>query len=78
MSRGRWNRRTALVAWRVGQLVCGLCCIGAAWVLFQSGLDIPGQVCAAALLLVGCAALISGRALRMIAARGTRRHMLDY
>jgi len=75
---GHWIQRAALLAWWGGQVVCGLCCLGAVWVLFQSGLDIPGQICAAALLLSGLAALLGGRALLMFSARGSRRHLLHY
>jgi hypothetical protein len=75
---GGWGHRAALIAWWGGQVVCGFCCLAALWVLVQSGYDLPGQICAAALLLAGMAALLGGRALLMLAARGSRRHLLDY
>lgn len=61
-----------LVAWWSGHIVCGLCCLGTVWVLFQTSLDIPGQICAAALILVGMAALLAGRAFLMFATRASR------
>ena len=67
-----------LITWWSGHIVWGLCSLAAAWVLFQTGLDIPGQVCAAALILVGMAALLAARALLMFATRATRRHLADW
>ena len=72
------RRNATLVAWWAGQVVCGLCCAGALLVLVLTHLSTDGQVCAAALLLVGMLALIGGRALLVIGSRRPRRRLDVY
>ena len=67
-------RRGALFAWWIGQGACGLCSLGAVAVLVRADFARDGQICAAALLLVGMLALIGGRiALRLGSRRARRR-----
>ncbi len=73
-----FRRHAALVAWWAGQVVCGLCCLGALLVLILTNLDTAGQICAAALLLVGMFALIGGRALLAVGSRRSRRRLDVY
>ena len=76
--RSDFRRHAALVAWWAGQVVCGLCCAGALLVLVLTHFDTDGQICAAALLLVGMFALIGGRALLVIGSRRPRRRLDVY
>jgi uncharacterized membrane protein len=68
----------ALVAWWIGQMVCGLCVLAGLLVLVQTDLGRAGQICAAALLLVGLLALIAGRVVMFVAARRPRRRLNVY
>jgi hypothetical protein len=72
------RRHLAVVAWRAGQVVCGLCCLGAVLVLLQPTFGTAEQVCVVALLLLGAISLIAGRAVRTIAARRPRRRVTVY
>jgi hypothetical protein len=78
---GHWldiRRQAALVMWWAGQALCGVCCLAALVVLYVNRFDTAGQVCAAALLLLGMFALIGGRWLLVIGSRRTRRRLDVY
>lgn len=77
-ARPRLRRSAAIVAWRMGQVLCGLCCLGAVLVLIQPNFGTAEQICVAALLLVGLVSLILGRALMMAASRRPRRRLTVY
>ena len=70
-------QRAAVVAWWLGQIVCLLCLIIAAWVLVKANFDRNVQPGVALLLLMGFAAMVIGRALLAFATR-RRRYRLHY
>lgn len=74
----RIRRGAAVFAWRAGQVVCGLCCLGAVLVLIHPPFGRAEQVCVAALLLLGVVALIAGRAVVRFANRRPRRRFTVY
>ena len=72
------RRQAVMVAWWAGQALCGLCCLAALLVLYFNNFDTAGQVCAAALLLVGMLSLVGGRWLLVIGSRRPRRRLDVY
>jgi hypothetical protein len=71
-------RSSSRLARWFGLGLCGLCCLAAIAVLVNTGFNVSGQNCAAALLLLGFCGFISGHWLSRIGLRRSRRRRSRY